>query len=108
MGEFVFANPALLWGLGAAAIPVLIHLLQRRRARKLLFPAIEFVLRSRERTVRQLRLRQILLLLARTALVAAIALAIARPYRPPRAGAAVTAAKTAATAIVLDASLSMR
>jgi hypothetical protein len=104
-----FANPALLWGLLAAAIPVVIHLFFRRRPRPTPFPAIDFILRARRETERRLRLKKLLLFVARTAVLAAIALAIARPrLESPAAAAAPVAQGPRATAIVLDASGSMR
>ena len=104
-----FANPLLLWGLLAAAIPLAIHLFFRRRPRPTAFPAIEFVMKARRQTERRLRLRRILLFTARTLLLAAVALALARPRleEPGVAGAAAPRGPSA-TAIVLDASGSMR
>ncbi len=102
-----FANPALLWGLLAAIIPVAIHLFFRRRPRPLAFPALDFVLRARRETERRLKLRRLLLFLARTALVVAAALALARP-RTVAPTAAAAPAGLSAVALVLDASGSMR
>jgi hypothetical protein len=103
-----FLNPALLWGLAAAAIPLLVHLFFRRRPRPTPFPAIDFVLQARKETQRRLRLRKVLLFAARTALLAAAALAIARPrWVSPEAQAAQGPAGPAAVAIVLDTSASM-
>jgi len=104
-----FANPALLWGLLAAAIPIAIHLFFRRRPRPTPFPAIDFILRARRETERRLRLKKLLLFAARTLLLAAIAAAIARPrLEAPAAAVAPVAQGPRATAIVLDASGSMR
>src|SRR6266702_2730631 len=100
MGRLVFAHPAYLWGLAALALPILVHLFNRRRPRPLAFGAIEFVLRSQQRRVRRLRLRQILLLALRCLLIAGVALALSRPSLEPRGAQA--------TALVIDASLSMR
>jgi hypothetical protein len=104
-----FLHPALLWGLLAAAIPLVIHLFFRRRPKPTPFPAIEFILKARRETQRRLRLKKLLLFSARTLLLAAVALAIARPRaeRPGEAAAAVPQGPKA-TAIVLDASGSMR
>ena len=103
-----FLHPALLWGLAAAAIPLAIHLFYRRRPRSVPFPAIDFVMQARRETERRLKLRRVLLFVARTALLAAAALAIARPrLEAPEARAAVGPAGPAATAIVLDTSASM-
>jgi Aerotolerance regulator N-terminal len=104
-----FVNPALLWGLLAAAIPVAIHLFFRRRPRPTPFPAIDFILKARRETQRRLRLKKLLLFTARTLVLAAVAAAIARP-RLEEEGKALAAVPKgpAATAIVLDASASMR
>ena len=102
-----FLDPALLWGLGAAALPLLIHLFFRRRPRPLAFPAFEFVLRARRQTERRLKLRKLLLFLARTLVLAAVALALARPRAERPEAAAAVASGPAATVILLDASGSM-
>lgn len=103
-----FAHPHLAWGALAALLPIAIHLLQRRRPRPHPFAAIELVRRSQRRNVRKLRLRRILLLCARTLLLLAIPLALARPSFQDPAGAVAQSRGPAATAIVLDASMSMR
>jgi hypothetical protein len=103
-----FVNPALLWGLLAAAIPIAIHLFFRRRPRPTPFPAIEFILRARRETERRLRLKRILLFAARTLLLAAVALALARPRLETPAAVADVPQGPRATAVVLDASGSMR
>lgn len=104
-----FVNPALLWGLAAAAIPLAIHLFFRRRPKPTPFPAIDFLLKARRETERRLRLKKLLLFTARTLVLAAIALAIARPRaEQPGEIASAAARGPRATAIVLDASASMR
>jgi hypothetical protein len=101
-------HPALLWGLLAAAIPLVIHLFYRRRPKPLHFPAIDFILRARRETERRVRLKRILLFLARTALLAAAALALTRPRAMrPEAAAATGPSGPSVTAVVLDASASM-
>jgi len=102
-----FANPALAWGALAAAIPVLVHLLQRRRPKPVPFAAIELVRRSQQRNVRRLRLRRLLLLAARTAILLCVPLALARPHFTTSESVAAAPRGPAATAIVVDASLSM-
>jgi hypothetical protein len=107
--SLAFANPALLWGLLAAAIPLVIHLFFRRRPRPTPFPAIDFILRARRETERRLRLRKLLLFAARTLLLAAVALAVTRPrLEEPGVAAAAVQQGPRATAVVLDASASMR
>lgn len=101
-----FANPAMLWGTALAALPLLVHLFNRRRARPHPFAAIDFVLRSRRRTARRLRLKRLALFLVRTLLLLAIPLALARPSQR-KVDAAAQPRGPAATALVLDTSLSM-
>ncbi|MHB8420422.1 MAG: BatA domain-containing protein [Myxococcales bacterium] len=103
-----FVHPALAWGALAGLLPIVVHLVDRRRARPQPFAAIDFVLRSRRSTSRKLRLRKLLLLLSRMSLLAAIPLALARPRFASAAAAVAAARGPAATALVLDASGSMR
>ncbi len=104
-----FAHPLLAWGALAGLIPVVLHLIDRRRARPQPFAAIDFLLRSRRSTARRLRLRKLLLLLLRMALLTALPLALARPQLATAAAAAAQVTHgPAATAFILDASGSMR
>lgn len=75
-----FVHPLLLWGLAAASVPLIIHLLNRRRHRPLHWAAMRFVLAAYRRTRRRVQLENLLLLLLRMAAVAALAMAIARPF----------------------------
>jgi hypothetical protein len=108
MGSLTFGNPAYLWGALAVSLPILVHLFSRRRPRPLPFGAIELVLRSQRQKRSNLRLRQLLLLILRCLLIAAIAFALARPSLEPKAGVASAPSGPRATALVLDGSLSMR
>ena len=74
-----FLNPLVLFGLAAAAIPILIHLFTRRRPREVKFSSLEFLVEVHQSEIRRLKLKQWLLLLLRTLAIAALALAMARP-----------------------------
>ena len=74
-----FINPLLLWGLAAAAVPVVIHLLNRRRFQRQRWAAMEWLLRAAKQTKRRLQMQNLLLLLLRTLAVLFLALALARP-----------------------------
>ncbi len=78
-----FENPWMLLGMAAAAIPIILHLINRRQATVVPFAAIGFLLRSDKRLARRLRLRQLLVLLLRVLLIAAIPFAMARPFMAP-------------------------
>ncbi|VAX39441.1 hypothetical protein MNBD_PLANCTO03-1357, partial [hydrothermal vent metagenome] len=75
-----FFHPILL-GIGAAcvAIPIVIHLLMRRRRKPVRWAAMRFLLEATKQRQRRVRLEQLLLLAARCLLLALIALAVARP-----------------------------
>ena len=45
-------NPAALWALPLAAVPVIIHLLRTHHARRVAFPSLRFVPPSRTAAVR--------------------------------------------------------
>ena len=89
-----FLNPLFLMGLAAAAIPIVIHLLTRRRPREVMFPSLEFLSEVNQNEIRRLRIKQWLLLALRTLAVAAIALAMARPALKGAVGRASRAATT--------------
>ncbi len=72
------AGAALLAGL----IPILIHLINRRRYRRVPWAAMFFLQAASRRSARRVRIQQILLLLVRIALIVLLGLAIARPYVP--------------------------
>lgn len=75
-----FLHPILFAaGLSAVAIPILIHLLLRRKRRPVKWAAMRFLLEAHRRRQRRRKLEQILLLLARCLLIATLAAAIARP-----------------------------
>ena len=78
-----FLNPALLAGLAAIAIPIIIHLLNRRTAKVLDWGAMLFLRESVESRKKRIQLEEALLLAARCLLVGLLALAIARPFVPP-------------------------
>ncbi|HEY6808765.1 MAG TPA: BatA domain-containing protein [Gemmatimonadales bacterium] len=99
-----FLHPLALLGLAAAAIPALLHLLQRRVPPALAFPPVRYLREAERRSARRLRLRHLLLLVLRTALIAAVVTAAARPLVPVRRGPAGHA--PSALAIVLDNSIS--
>jgi hypothetical protein len=74
-----FLNPIMLAGLTAVAVPILIHLLNRRRFRKVVWAAMRFVQASVEQNRKRMRLEDLILLALRCLLLALLALALARP-----------------------------
>src|SRR5213594_3418325 len=101
-----FLHPAYLFGLLAAALPVLIHLLNRRRLKRIRFPAVRFVLLSQRRISRTYRLRHWILLALRTVAVLLLVLLLANPIF--QIGAGLFAGGPLSLAIIFDNSLSMK
>jgi aerotolerance regulator-like protein/VWA domain-containing protein len=100
-----FLNPLFLFGLAAAAVPILIHLFTRKRPREMRFPSLEFLSEVNRSEIRRLRLRQWLLLLLRTLAVAALALAISRPALRGTAGLGRNASTTVVALVDRSASM---
>jgi hypothetical protein len=102
-----FLTPLVLAGLGAVAIPVLIHLIQRERRRVVEFPSLMFIRRIPYQSVRRRRIRHWLLLAARAAAIAAIVVAFARPFFRQSAIAAAAGGGAREIVVLLDQSASM-
>src|SRR5229473_2036916 len=79
MPSFVAGSFALA-GLIAAAAPLVIHLLNRRRYRVVDWAAMDLLREALARNRRILHLRDLLLLILRTACVLLFALALAQPH----------------------------
>ena len=75
-----FLTSTFLIALVAAAGPVLIHLLNRRRYRTIDWAAMEFLRAAIRRSKRIMEIRDLLLLLLRTLAVLLFVLAMARPF----------------------------
>ena len=102
-----FLTPLFLAGLGAIAIPVLIHLIQREKKHVIEFPSLMFVRRIPYQSVRRRRIRHWALLLMRAAAIAIIVAAFSRPFIPQGAVAAVVGGGAREIVILLDRSASM-
>ena len=100
-----FRTPLLLLGLVAAAIPVVLHLLSSVRAPEVYFPTLRFLRISMDKTARRRRLEHWLLLLIRSLLLAALALAVAEPIL--RASVGFLADPRTAAVLIVDNSQSM-
>ena len=77
---FGFASPLLLGGLVLAGIPLLIHLLHKRKYVEVDFAAMRFLIEATRKRARRTRIEQLILLLLRTLVLALLVLALARPH----------------------------
>ncbi|MFQ5682557.1 MAG: BatA domain-containing protein [Candidatus Binatia bacterium] len=102
-----FLHPIYLYGLIAASLPALIHLLNRRRLKRIRFPAVRFVLLSQRRISRSVRLRHWVLLALRTFAVILLVLLLANPIFQTGIGL-FAGGGPLSLAVILDNSLSMQ
>jgi hypothetical protein len=75
----LFLSPLLLWFVAAASVPVIIHLINRRRHKTIQWAAMRFLLKAARESRGKKKLRHILILTCRALAIAALAFAAARP-----------------------------
>ena len=78
-----FLSPLLIWGTLLGAIPIIIHLLNRRRFRRVEWAPMRYLKLTIRRNRRRLQIEQLLLLLVRIALPVLLFFFLARPVLHP-------------------------
>ena len=101
-----FFAPWFLAGVAAVGLPIWLHLLKKHRSTPLPFASLMFFEQHIQSSIKHKRLRYLVLFAMRTALVALIALAFAKPYIHQKALPASRAGEVSIMAV--DNSLSMR
>jgi hypothetical protein len=105
---FSFLSPSFaLAGLLLAAIPILIHILNRRRYRSVNWAAMELLLRAMQQNRRRVRFENWLLLVMRCLVLILLGTALARPMGCDSTTAAAFGGRTGLHVIVIDNSFSM-
>lgn len=102
-----FLNPAVLIGLLAAAIPVIIHLLNLRKLKKIEFSTLAFLKELQKNKIRKIKIKQWLLLVIRVLIVLFIVLAFARPALRGLSIAGTTSAAKTTAVLIIDDTFSM-
>jgi hypothetical protein len=74
-----FLNPSILFGLFAAAIPILLHFLNLRKLKTIEFSTLLFLKELQKTKIKRIKLKQLLLLIIRIIIIVFIVLAFARP-----------------------------
>ena len=95
-------------GAVGASIPLILHLLNRERARQLVFSTIRFIQMSHQTNVRRHKLKRLLLLLMRILMLALLGFAFARPFFAQNFVIAQKTGGKRNAVIILDTSYSMR
>ena len=102
-----FVYPQFLWGLLALSIPIIIHLFNFRRTRKVYFSNNYFLKNVKEATTSKLKVKHLLILLARLLFVAFLVITFAQPFLPGEENAENGSNTDKLVYIYLDNSLSM-
>lgn len=103
----IFLNPAVLLGLLAASIPIIIHLFNLRKLKKIEFSTLVFLKELQKNKIRKIKLKQWILLALRVLIILFVVLAFARPtLQSIQIGGTTSAAKTTAL-FILDDTFSM-
>jgi len=98
-----FKHPEILWALTLLLIPILIHLFQFRRFKKIAFTNVAMLQKVVAESRKSNTLKKWLLLLTRLAMLAALVMAFAKPFSTKT-----TALQEEETVIYLDDSFSMQ
>ncbi|MCU7495637.1 MAG: VWA domain-containing protein [Ignavibacteria bacterium] len=102
-----FLNPAILFGLIATAIPVLLHLLNLRKLKRIEFSTLTFLKELQKNKIRRIKLKQWLLLALRFLIILFVVFSFARPtLQGVSIGGTTSSAKTTAV-FILDNTFSM-
>src|SRR5215510_851305 len=103
-----FLNPFLLFGSLALAIPVLIHLVRREKSEIIPFSSLMFLLKVPKRSIRQQKMKNLLLMALRLLILALLVGSFARPYLTKPATPTINTNANRGVVLLLDTSYSMQ
>src|SRR5213078_5359826 len=103
-----FLNPFLLFGSLALAIPILIHLVRREKSEIIPFSSLMFLLKVPKRSIRQQKIKNLLLMALRLLILALLVGAFARPYLTQPSRPTANANSNRGVVLLLDTSYSMQ
>ncbi len=99
---FTFLNTIILSALGLSLIPVIIHLLNRKKSKLVIFSSLEFLKSLQKKKMKKVKIQQILLLILRTAILLLAVMAFARPVSKIQETTAIDAHTKTSVVIVID------
>lgn len=102
-----FLNPLMLWGLAAVSIPILIHIFNLKRTKKIEFSTLMFLKEIQQSKYKKIKLKQLLILLCRIAFIIFLVLMFSKPYDKGFLGTPGSNVKSSVL-IILDNSISMQ
>lgn len=77
-----FVHPEILWALSALSIPIIVHLFNFRKFRKVMFSNVEFLKEIEQETKSKSKIKHWLILISRILALTCIVFAFAQPYFP--------------------------
>ncbi len=101
-----FVHPEILWALTALAVPVLIHLFNFRRYKKIAFSNVSFLKEVKSETTKSSKIRHLIILICRLLAFATLILAFAQPFFPTALSEKMNGSR--AVSVYIDNSLSMQ
>lgn len=102
-----FLNPIFLFAIAAVGLPLVIHLLNLRKPKKVQFSTLAFFKELQKTTIRKIKIKRFLLLALRVLAIICLAMVLARPFLPPALSSGATANQPTVYAILVDNSISM-
>lgn len=103
-----FLNSTILWFLPAVLLPVIIHLLSKRKAKRVDFSSLRFLKALEQDALKTFNLKQLILLILRTLIVLLLILAFARPTIQNGVGFQLATRPQTLTLVVVDNTASTR
>ncbi|MFT2009477.1 BatA domain-containing protein [Pontibacter sp. 13R65] len=98
--------PTFLFALAATSIPIILHLAQLRKAKRVEFSNVRLIKTSKDITASQRNLKEILILICRILFIVFLVLAFAQPFLP--ASDSFVPADASQVSVVVDNSFSMQ
>jgi len=102
----IFLNPAILWGLFAVSIPIIIHIFNLKKTRKIEISTLMFLKEIQDTKQKRIKLKQLLILLCRIAFIILTVMAFSSPFTKGFLGS-LTDKAPASVVIFIDNSFSM-
>ena len=102
-----FLNPIFLFALVAVGLPLVIHLLNLRKPKRIQFSTLAFFKELQKTTIRKIKVKRWVLLMLRLLAIASLAMVLARPFLPPALSTGASSNQPTVYAILVDNSISM-
>ncbi|MBU2507316.1 MAG: BatA domain-containing protein [Bacteroidetes bacterium] len=103
----IFLNPAALFALAAASIPLILHLLNLRKMERVEFSTLQFLKQLNKSKIKKIKLKQWILLIIRTLIICFLVAAFARPTIKSTALSGYSSKAKTSAVIIIDDSPSM-